>query len=141
MKYCSVCGQELADSASVCTKCGASQSKVGVNTNSATKFCSKCGKKISAVAERCPYCFNETGFRQQKQNTVPGDYRSFAWAFLCFLIPIVGLILYCVWKNEYPERAISCGKGALISVILSIIMILLPTCVGVCSVCQMYGLY
>ena len=113
MKYCSVCGQELADSASVCTKCGSAQ------IPSITKYCPKCGKKISVLAKSCPYCF------EIQPTYAKEDSNSFGLAFLCFLIPIVGLILYLVWKREYPLRANSCGTGALVSIMLSVLVILL----------------
>lgn len=49
--------------------------------------------------------------------SAPGDARSGGYAVLCFLFPMIGLILYLVWKDQYPLRAKSCGKGALIGVI------------------------
>ena len=42
----------------------------------------------------------------------PDDASSGGWAFLSFLFPIVGLILYFVWKKDLPHRARSCGYGA-----------------------------
>ena len=48
---------------------------------------------------------------------------------LGFFFPIVGLILYLVWKDQTPLKAHSAGKGALIGVIvwtaLSIILAIL----------------
>ena len=40
-----------------------------------------------------------------------------------FFIPIVGLILFLVWKNEMPVRAKSAGIGALIGVIVEIVFV------------------
>lgn len=42
---------------------------------------------------------------------------------LGFFIPLVGLILYLVWKDEKPKSAKRAGKGALVSVILYLIVI------------------
>lgn len=42
--------------------------------------------------------------------------RSTGITILSFLIPLVGLILWLVWKNSKPGKAISAAKGALISV-------------------------
>ena len=39
---------------------------------------------------------------------------------MSFFFPIVGLIFYCIWKDQFPIRAKSCGKWALISVIVTI---------------------
>ena len=60
------------------------------------------------------------GCPQQTTNAVATqDSSSFGWAFLGFCIPIVGLILFLVWKDNTPLRAKSAGKGALVSVIVS----------------------
>jgi hypothetical protein len=64
----------------------------------------------------------------------PLDAPSGGFAVLCFFIPLVGLILYLVWKDEYPLKAKSCGKGALIGVIvifglsclLTVLMVAIP---------------
>jgi hypothetical protein len=47
---------------------------------------------------------------------------TFGWAVLGFLIPVVGLILYLVWKDNKPRAAKSAGKGALVSVIISVVL-------------------
>ena len=65
-------------------------------------FCPKCGKQF--LSGENPYN--------------PADARSGGYAVLCFLFSVIGLILYLVWRDQYPLRAKSCGKGALISVIL-----------------------
>jgi hypothetical protein len=64
----------------------------------------------------------------------PLDAPSVGFAVLCFFMPLVGLILYLVWKSEYPLKAKSCGKGALIgaivifglSCLLTVLMIAVP---------------
>ena len=40
--------------------------------------------------------------------------------WLCFFIPLVGLILYITWKDEKPVAAKECGKFALIGVVIGI---------------------
>ena len=42
------------------------------------------------------------------------------WGPLGFLVPIVGLILFLIWKDEKPKTSLMAGKGALISIILSV---------------------
>jgi len=44
---------------------------------------------------------------------------------LCFFFPVVGLILYLIWKDTLPLRARSCGKGALIGVIVWVVLTIL----------------
>lgn len=45
------------------------------------------------------------------------DNGNVGWAFLGFFFPIIGLILYIVWKDQQPNNANSAGKGAIIAVI------------------------
>lgn len=81
------------------------------------KFCSKCGKEIMDDAVICTAC----GCSQTNEAQKPADQKSFGWALLGFCIPLVGLILYLVWKDNTPLKAKSAGKGALISVIVSVV--------------------
>lgn len=82
------------------------------------KYCTKCGKEIMDEAVVCPACGCSQGMGMQN----PGDSSSFGYALLGFCIPILGLILYLVWLDSKPLRAKSAGKGALVSVILSVIV-------------------
>ena len=93
-------------------------------------YCVKCGKQIHDQAVVCPHCGCATGNpfpNQQQQPTAgnPFDAPSVGYAILGFFIPIVGLILYLVWNAEFPKRAKSAGKGALISVIVSVVMVVI----------------
>lgn len=82
------------------------------------KYCTKCGKELFDEAVICPGC----GCSCENQvASAEEDKKSFAWAFLGFLVPVAGLILYLIWRDKTPLKAKSCGKGALVSVIVSII--------------------
>lgn len=104
-------------------------------------FCKNCGKEINDQAVICPYCGvadDKSKLNQMSDQTKKYDYPSAGYAILCFFFPIVGLILYLVWKDEYPQRAKSCGKGALISVIvgavcavLYVILVIILITVGI----------
>ena len=48
---------------------------------------------------------------------------SIGWGILGFFIPIVGLILYLVWKTDRPKDSKAAGIGALVSVILGILSV------------------
>ncbi len=78
-------------------------------------YCNNCGERIDDKAVVCPKC----GVPVKNKN-LTNDAPSAGFAVLCFFIPLLGLILYLVWKDEYPLKATSCGKGALISVIVSV---------------------
>lgn len=78
------------------------------------KYCSKCGKELFDEAVYCPGCGCPTAPAKRVQ-----DAPSMGFAVLCFFFPIVGLILYLLWKDSQPLKAKSAGKGALIGVIVS----------------------
>lgn len=82
-------------------------------------YCRKCGKELDDEAVICPYCGCSTS--GGKVN----DSKNMGYAVLGFFLPVVGFILWLMWKDEYPLRASSCGKGALVSVILSVVSSLL----------------
>ena len=49
------------------------------------------------------------------------DNGGFLWGLLGCCIPIVGLILFLVWKDQKPRTAKAAGIAALIGVILGVI--------------------
>ena len=81
-------------------------------------FCKNCGEQISEQAYVCPKC----GVRTGNGNSVSAeaDAPSAGFAVLGFFIPLVGLILWAIWKDSSPLKAKSCGKGALIGFIASV---------------------
>lgn len=88
-------------------------------------YCKKCGKEINDNAVICPSCGCATDKYEQKNFKNESDSSSAGWAVLGFLFPLIGLILYLVWKEELPLRAKSIGKGALVSVIVNVVIGLL----------------
>lgn len=49
------------------------------------------------------------------------DNGGFLWGLLGYCIPVVGLILFLVWKDQKPNTAKAAGIGALVSVIISVV--------------------
>ena len=91
-------------------------------------YCKNCGSIIDDKAVICPKC----GVPQSNQ-VVPSsdDTGSFGWGLLGFCIPIVGLILFLVWKDTRPLSSKVAGKGALISVIVSVALYIIMMIAGV----------
>ena len=56
------------------------------------------------------------------QQASGADAPSAGFAVLGFFVPVVGLILYLMWKRQTPLKARSAGKGALISVIVQVVL-------------------
>lgn len=65
-----------------------------------------------------PYPPYQQPYPPYQQPAVP-DAPSTGFAVLGFFFPLVGLILYLVWKDKTPLKAKSCGKGALIGFIVN----------------------
>lgn len=82
-------------------------------------FCRNCGKEIDDKAYVCPHCGVLTSNAEAQKKTV-NDSGSAGWGVLGFFFPLVGLILFLVWKNERPKSAKAAGIGALICVVLEI---------------------
>lgn len=95
-------------------------------------YCKNCGQQLDDRAVVCPHCGVATGNGQIKQ-TAPDDRPSGGFAVLCFFFPVVGLILYLVWHDTYPQKARSCGKGALIGVIVEVAFGILSVIIVSCS--------
>ena len=89
-------------------------------------FCRNCGTQLSDEATFCHNCGTPQN-TTPVQNTytpaapAPVDNGGFWWGALGCCVPIVGLILFLVWKDTKPKTAKSAGKGALISVIAGVI--------------------
>ena len=105
-------------------------------------YCKNCGKEINNDAEFCPYCGTSTNennnipnMTKQNQSTNPSDTGSAGWAVLGFFVPLVGLILYLVWRDTEPKNAKMAGKGALISVIISVVLTIISViCIAVTGI-------
>ena len=88
-------------------------------------YCKNCGQQIDNNAVVCPHCGVATENYKAQPKTEEQDDRSAGFAVLCFFFPVVGLILWLVWKDNLPLRAKSCGKGAIIGVIVEVAFIIL----------------
>ncbi len=112
MKYCNHCGAMLDDE---------------------VKFCPTCGGEVG-TPETAPQNNNMNQQYQQPYNQYQqpvNDSGSIGWGFLGFCIPLVGLILFLVWKDEKPKSAKSAGIGALVSVIMVVVFYVILIVIGV----------
>lgn len=88
-------------------------SNCGSDNAANTKFCTNCGTKLSGTEKTENVVVN---------NSTPEEGSGIGWGFLGFFIPIVGIILFFVWKQDKPKSSKAAGIGALISIIWSIVI-------------------
>ena len=88
-------------------------------------FCKTCGKEIHDDAAVCIHCGVAT------KNSVESDNGGFGWGILGCCIPVVGLVLFLVWKDTKPNSAKAAGIGALVSVGLGFLFYFLIFLLGV----------
>lgn len=89
-------------------------------------YCRKCGAPISDQAATCPSCGAD-----QNNNPNVVDNGGIGWGLLGCCIPIVGLVLFLVWKDQKPRTAKAAGIGALVAVILWALWYVLAMAAGI----------
>ena len=90
-------------------------------------YCKNCGKEIDDNAVVCPHC----GVQQKRMASEVVVNGGFGWGLLGCGVPIVGLILFLVWKDSRPNTAKSAGIGALVAVVCIVIWYILVFAVGI----------
>ena len=120
MAMCPNCRLEVGSSR-FCPHCGTQVGEAPVNTQSYDPAAQTTGQTYYYEAPEQP------AYQQTYQQPVV-DTGSFGWAVLGFLIPIVGLILFLVWKDTKPLSAKQAGMGALVGVVLSVLGGVASTC-------------
>ena len=96
-------------------------------------YCKNCGAQIADSAVVCTSCGSA-------QNTTPAvvDNGGFGWGVLGCCIPIVGLILFLVWKDTKPKTAKAAGIGALVSTILGVVIYIATFALGFAGMAMGY---
>lgn len=112
--YCRNCGALNADTSKYCESCG---EKLNDNTESGMPV----EQEAPAISEQTlsedAPVINQTT-KEDAPTTIQSepsqDASSVGLGILCFFFPVVGLVLFLVWRENLPKRAKSCGIGALI---------------------------
>ena len=96
-------------------------------------FCKNCGAQIDDNAVVCTTCGTS-------QSTAPAvvDKGGFGWGLLGYCLPIVGLILFLVWKDTKPKTSKAAGIGALVSVILAVVIYIVTFALGFAGMAMGY---
>ena len=86
-------------------------------------YCRNCGKEIDNNAYVCPHCgvkVVDDEAQRRDENADADNGSKVGWGILSFLIPLVGLILFIMWRSERPKTAKICGICALVSFALGV---------------------
>ena len=133
--YCRNCGEPLKDDDRVCPSCGTPVEK-NVGQNSSYSYGNQSGAHAQGAPNNGPQYYNG-GTTQQTYNYSGYEYQtsydsgSIGWGFLGCCFPLVGLILFLVWKDNKPRSAKSAGIGAIIGVGAIILCYVLLAALGI----------
>ena len=136
--FCKNCGQPLEDGALFCANCNAPVD--GFSAGNAAQPQTppvNAGNPYSAQPQ-APYGAPQQPYGYPGQPMVSQEPASMGLRVLCWFIPIVGIILYFVRKDEKPVYAKQCGKAALISIIVNIALSFVYTIVFTAFSVDMY---
>ena len=108
------------------------------------KKCPNCDADIDNGRTVCPFCGSTIGIddsvndkqykqdaiytkntQQQFQSRQVNDTGSVGYWLIGFFVPIIGIILYFVWRYEQPNNAKRCLWGAVVSIIVSFVLTIL----------------
>lgn len=142
MKTCPHCQQPVGDADAFCNHCGfaltASEPTENAQPQGApvynntppyggnpggapVKYCEHCGSPCDIHAAICVHC----GCAFAPQQPVKVDEPSIWLRVACFFIPLLGLIMFLVERDERPKCAKAYGMAALISIILQVVFVIL----------------
>lgn len=135
--YCEKCGSKNSENATFCTNCGNKLSNSEPNDQvleSSTLVDNNVNnvQNSNVVTNEEEPVYNNVNNAQTNVVTEP-EGSKFGWGVLGFFVPLVGLILFFTWKKDRPKSSKAAGIGALVSVILKVISIIVVFMIGVAT--------
>ena len=103
MKYCTYCGTQVEDNVQFCPNCGAKQSTNNANSTSGER----------SFFEEHAFGNSNGAYGAFSSNDPLVTERSRGITVLSFVFPLVGLILWLMWRYTKPGKATSAAKGGL----------------------------
>ncbi len=119
--YCRSCGKQVNSNSEVCPSCG-------VRPLNDSQYCQSCGSETKPQQEICTSCGVKL-IGKTNSNDKPSTIANIG----SFCFPIVGLILYLVWKQDKPIAAKSACNWTLIGIGVSIAIYLVAMFLGALS--------
>lgn len=91
-------------------------------------YCKNCGKEVFDSNAVCPHC---GAAPEMKPAVTVTDKGGFWWGLLGCCIPIVGLILFLVWRDTKPKTSKAAGIGALVGAVCIVLFYILLFVAGI----------
>jgi len=114
--YCSKCGKELKNDEKFCSGCGTA---VGTTVAAAPQ-------NLTLPSSRYAELDQKQFYGNEAYATNLRDRGGFGWFLLGLILTglswIIGVILYFVWKRDYPNRARSVLRGIFCGIIAYILI-------------------
>ncbi len=140
-RRCIKCGIEVEKSAIDCPGCGDALLP-GTKNGVAIKFCPDCGAARVGAGKFCAGCglsFGSPTVSKPSSGASPqflpgsvahdltnkNDCESSGVFLISFLFPIGGALIWALQHTEYPKRAASASRGALIGLFFGIVLCLM----------------
>ena len=119
--FCKQCGKEIEDGSSFCPFCGAGQADDAQAQQQAQS--QQAQQQAQSQQPQQPYQapYNNNPYNQTYYAPPKPQESGAGWGVLGFFFPVVGLILFLVWKDDHPARSKGAGIGALVGVIVSVV--------------------
>ena len=131
--YCKNCGEKLNDNDRVCPACGTPVESAGTNSGpsqSAAQGAPHTGAQTYNYSNGSGSTSRSTYQYSGPEYQASDDSGSAGWGFLGCCFPLIGLILFLVWKDDKPRSAKSAGIGAIIGVAITIILTVILFALG-----------
>ena len=114
MATCMYCGEQIADGLKFCPNCGAA---LPVEAPQVVQ------PEVLPASDPGQQQWQQPGYQQQANYGTPAvnDSGSIGWGILGFFFPLVGLILFLVWKSTKPKCAKVAGIGAIVGFVLGLL--------------------
>jgi uncharacterized membrane protein YvbJ len=96
-------------------------SKCGTKNEEFARFCKNCGALLSPEQET--YIENNPVNKEGNHSKTPKeDSPNVILIVLSLIIPLIGFILYFVWKKDTPKRANTILISSLIGAVINLII-------------------
>lgn len=151
MSFCKLCGHRLEDNDRFCGACGAPVEAQAepvqaepvqaepVQTDAVQADAAEPVQPIYATD--APQEYTAPAYAQPVSTVYetqqPADKGGFLYGALGCCVPVVGLILFLVWKDTQPKSARAAGIGALVSVGCAVLLYALLFALGIAG--ALYG--